>query len=74
MSILSGAHNYVFPRVMTLLKEAEVDDVLVIGGGVIPKGDIPGLKACGIAEIFTPGASIKATVAYVQTHLLRKVI
>jgi methylmalonyl-CoA mutase C-terminal domain/subunit len=55
LSILSGAHDFLFPRIMELLKERGVDDVLVIGGGIIPEEDVPGLKKIGIAEIFGPG-------------------
>ena len=50
MSILSGAHDYLFPRVMELLEEKGVSDILVLGGGIIPDEDIPALKECGIAE------------------------
>ena len=53
LSLLSGAHNTLFPKVVELLKEKGMTDVLVIGGGVIPDADIPGLKAAGIAEVFT---------------------
>ncbi len=55
MSVLSGAHDYLFPRVMELVKEKGLKDVLVLGGGVIPEEDIPNLKAAGISEIFGPG-------------------
>ncbi|MDD4601430.1 Methylmalonyl-CoA mutase [bioreactor metagenome] len=55
LSVLSGAHNTLFPRIVELLKNEGMNDVLVIGGGVIPDADIPGLKAAGIAEVFTPG-------------------
>lgn len=71
MSILSGAHNHLFPRVMELLKEKKVDDVLVVGGGVIPDEDIPGLKAAGIAEIFTPGTSTQACIEFIRKNLKR---
>lgn len=71
MSILSGAHNHLFPRVMELLKEHKVDDMLVIGGGVIPEDDIPGLKAAGIAEIFTPGTTTSATIEFIKNNLKR---
>ena len=54
MSCLSGAHGYLFPRVMELLKEKGISDILVLGGGIIPDEDRPALKAAGIAEIFTP--------------------
>ena len=55
MSILSGAHNHLFPKVVSMLKEKGADDMLVVGGGVIPDDDIPALKEAGVAEIFTPG-------------------
>ena len=69
MSILSGAHDYLFPKVVELLRQKGMNDVLVIGGGVIPEKDIPGLKAAGIAEIFTPGASTTAIVDFVRTNV-----
>ncbi len=72
MSILSGAHNHLFPRVTELLKEKGVDDVLVIGGGVIPDEDIAGLKAAGIAEVFTPGTPTTATIDFIKNNLKRK--
>jgi len=71
MSILSGAHNHLFPKVVNLLKEEGVDDVLIIGGGVIPDEDIPGLKEAGIEEIFTPGTSTKDVVKYIESNLKR---
>ncbi|WP_277288156.1 cobalamin B12-binding domain-containing protein [Veillonella montpellierensis] len=55
LSLLSGAHNTLFPKIVEMLKEKGMDDVLVIGGGVIPDSDIPGLKKAGVAAIFTPG-------------------
>ena len=66
MSCLSGAHGYLFPRVMELLKDKGVDDVLVLGGGIIPEEDIPTLKAAGIAEIFTPGTNTGDIINYIQ--------
>lgn len=71
MSILSGAHNTLFPRVINLLIEKGADDILVVGGGVIPDDDIPGLKASGVSEIFTPGASTQAIVDYIKEHVKR---
>ncbi|MBU0928843.1 MAG: cobalamin B12-binding domain-containing protein [Spirochaetes bacterium] len=71
MSILSGAHNHLFPRVMDLLREKGVDDVLVIGGGVIPDDDIPGLKAAGIAGVFTPGTPTTETIEFIKNNLKR---
>lgn len=72
MSILSGAHNHLFPRVMDLLREKKIDDVLVVGGGVIPEDDIPGLKAAGIAEVFTPGTPTTTTIDFIKNNLKRK--
>ena len=71
MSCLSGAHMHLFPRVMELLRMRGVDDVVVFGGGTIPDEDIPRLKACGIAEIFTPGASTRDAITFVHGHLKR---
>lgn len=73
MSILSGAHNYLFPRVVELLKEQGVDDVLVIGGGVIPDEDIPGLKEAGVAEIFTPGTTTTQMIDFIKSNLKREI-
>lgn len=69
MSILSGAHDYLFPRVMGLLREKGVKDLLVLGGGVIPEEDIPALKAAGIREVFGPGTATETIVKYVQDHV-----
>ena len=71
MSLLSGAHNYLFPRVAELLKEQGVDDVLVIGGGVIPNEDIQSLKDAGISEIFTPGTPTAQMIEYIKSNLKR---
>jgi methylmalonyl-CoA mutase C-terminal domain/subunit len=71
MSILSGAHDYHFPKVMELLKEKGADNILVLGGGIIPGEDIPGLKACGIAEIFGPGTHTGDVVDYIRSHVKR---
>ena len=72
MSCLSGAHMHLFPKVMELLKARGADDVLVFGGGTIPDEDIPKLKACGIAEVYTPGASTQDAIAFVKTSVRRK--
>lgn len=69
LSLLSGAHNTLFPRVVQCLKEREGGDILVIGGGVIPDSDIPYLKQQGISEIFTPGTSTSAIVDYIRQAL-----
>ena len=71
MSILSGAHDYLFPKVMELLKDKGVEDVLVIGGGIIPDEDIPALKDAGIAEIFGPGTTTKNIVNYIKENVKR---
>lgn len=69
MSILSGAHDYLFPRVMELLREKGADDILVLGGGIIPEEDIPALKEAGIAEVFGPGTSTQDIVEYIHGRL-----
>ena len=66
LSILSGAHNQIFPEVMRLLREQGADDVLVFAGGIIPDGDVPGLKALGIREIFQPGTNTDDVVAFIR--------
>jgi len=71
LSILSGAHDFLFPRIMELLQEKGVDDVLVIGGGIIPDEDIPSLKEIGIAEVFGPGTYTDDIVAYIKNNLKR---
>jgi methylmalonyl-CoA mutase C-terminal domain/subunit len=69
LSILSGAHNHLFPRIVQLLREKGAADKIVFGGGIFPKEDIPKLKEAGIAEIFTPGASLQGIVDFVKTHV-----
>lgn len=71
LSILSGAHNHLFPKVMQLLNAEGADDVLVIGGGVIPEDDIAGLKEAGISEIFTTGTPTIQTIQYIKNNLKR---
>ncbi len=71
LSCLSGAHMHLFPRVMELLKERGVDDILVFGGGTIPDEDIPKLKACGLSAVFTPGTSTQDAIAFVRSNLKR---
>ena len=71
MSCLSGAHMHLFPKVMELLRTRGAEDILVFGGGTIPDEDVPKLKASGVAEIFTPGASTQDAVAFVRTALGR---
>jgi len=72
MSILSGAHSHLFPRVMELLAERGVDDVLVVGGGVIPEDDIPFLKEKGIAAVFGPGTPTRTTIDFIKSNLKRR--
>jgi methylmalonyl-CoA mutase C-terminal domain/subunit len=69
MSILSGAHDYLFPKVMELLGEKGVTDMLVVGGGIIPDEDIPSLKAMGIAEIFGPGTTTTEIIDYIKDNV-----
>jgi methylmalonyl-CoA mutase, C-terminal domain len=69
LSVLSGAHNYLFKRVLELLKEKGADDVAVFGGGIIPPADIAALKAMGVKELFTPGASTQDIVGFVREHI-----
>ncbi len=66
LSILSGAHNYIFPRIMELLKEKGMEDVFVIAGGIIPEVDIPFLKSIGISEIFLPGTSTEDIIKFIK--------
>lgn len=70
MSILSGAHNHLLPKVVDLLKdEGAYDEILVIGGGVIPEEDIPYLKEKGVEEIFTPGTPTSVTINFIEENL-----
>ncbi len=69
LSILSGAHNQIFPEVMRLLKEQGVHDVLVFAGGIIPDEDIPALKAIGIKAVFQPGTNTDDVVAFIHDDL-----
>ncbi|MEW6440751.1 MAG: cobalamin B12-binding domain-containing protein [bacterium] len=66
LSILSGAHNHLFPRVVELLRDKGADEKTVFGGGIIPVEDIEGLKKAGITEIFTPGTQLKDIVEFVR--------
>lgn len=69
LSILSGAHNVLFPRITALLLERGVTDMPTFGGGIIPEEDIPGLEAAGITKIFTPGASLEEIVRWVRENV-----
>ena len=69
LSVLSGAHNYLFKAVLDLLKEKGADDIAVFGGGIIPPEDIAALKAMGVKELFTPGTSTQDIVRFVREHI-----
>ncbi len=69
LSILSGAHMHLFPKIMELKKDNKLDDVVVFAGGIIPDQDIPRLKEIGIAEIFPPGSSLEEIVSFVKSHV-----
>jgi methylmalonyl-CoA mutase C-terminal domain/subunit len=69
LSVLSGAHMTLFPKIVSLLRERDGGDVVVFGGGIIPDADAEALKQAGIAEIFTPGASTESIVAWVREHV-----
>ena len=69
LSLLSGAHNTLFPKVVDLLNEKGLKDVLVLGGGVIPDADIPGLKKAGVTEIFTPGTPTSEIVECIKNNV-----
>ncbi len=66
LSILSGAHNAIVPRVMELLHEKEMDDVLVVVGGIVPDDDAAELKKLGVAEVFQPGASLEKIIQFIR--------
>ncbi|MCD2464928.1 MULTISPECIES: cobalamin B12-binding domain-containing protein [unclassified Streptomyces] len=69
LSILSGAHNTLFVKVLELLKDRDAEDIKVFGGGIIPDGDIAPLKEKGVAEIFTPGATTASIVDWVNANV-----
>ncbi len=69
LSLLSGAHNTLFPEVVEALKAKGMGDVLVLGGGVIPASDIPGLKEAGVKAIFTPGTPTKEVIDFIQENV-----
>ncbi|MEK7252977.1 MAG: cobalamin B12-binding domain-containing protein [Actinomycetota bacterium] len=69
LSVLSGAHMTLFPRVVELLKERDAADIVVFGGGIIPAADIPVLKAAGLVGIFTPGTPLADVVAWVEANI-----
>ncbi len=69
LSILSGAHNHLFPKVIGLLKEKGAQDIQVFGGGILPDEDIASLKEAGVMEVFTPGASMKEIIEWVRANI-----
>ena len=69
LSILSGAHMTLIPRVTAGLEAEGLDDVLVTAGGIIPDDDVPALKAAGVAEVFGPGTTIGQVAAFIRTHV-----
>jgi methylmalonyl-CoA mutase C-terminal domain/subunit len=72
MSILSGAHMTLFPRVMKLLAENGLDDVLVVAGGIIPDDDVQTLKSIGVAGIFGPGTSTEEAISFIKESVKKK--
>src|SRR5579885_944885 len=72
ISILSGAHNSILPRICELLRQEEMEDVLLVVGGIIPNEDIPALKSAGVAEVFQPGVSTQEIVDFIRTHVRQK--
>ncbi len=69
LSILSGAHNHICPRIIELLRAQGLDDVMLVVGGIIPDADIPRLKAAGVAEVFLPGTPMQEIVDYISGHV-----
>jgi len=69
LSVLSGAHNYLFKAVLDLLKEKGADDVAVFGGGIIPPEDVAALKKLGVKELFGPGTSTQDIIRFVHDHI-----
>jgi methylmalonyl-CoA mutase C-terminal domain/subunit len=71
LSVLSGAHMTLFPKVLDLLRERGAGDIVVFGGGIIPEGDIPELEKLGVAKVFTPGATTQSIVEWVRGHVVQ---
>ena len=69
LSILSGAHNVIVPRVMELLKQNQMDDVLVLVGGIIPDQDVEALKQAGVAAVFQPGTPMDAIIEFIRSNV-----
>jgi methylmalonyl-CoA mutase C-terminal domain/subunit len=73
LSILSGAHNHIAPKLMALLEAQGLDDVLVLIGGIIPDVDVPGLKAMGVKGIFLPGTPMQEIIDFIHAHVRARV-
>ena len=73
ISILSGAHNTLCPRIVSLLREQGMDDCLVVVGGIVPQEDIPRLKELGVSAIFLPGTSTEEIVRFLREHVRPRV-
>jgi len=73
LSILSGAHNHIVPKLMELLKQKGLDDVLVIIGGIIPDVDVSGMKALGVKGVFPPGTAMQDIVAFIKENVRERV-
>jgi methylmalonyl-CoA mutase, C-terminal domain len=69
ISILSGAHNTILPRICELLRKQRMDDVLLVVGGIIPKEDIPSLKQAGVTEVFPPGTNTRTIIDFIRAHI-----
>jgi len=69
LSILSGAHTTIVPKLMALLKDRGLDDVLVVLGGIIPDAEVPQMKELGVAEVFQPGSSLESIVGFIRSHV-----
>ena len=72
ISILSGAHNTILPRICELLRAQGLDDVMLLVGGIIPDEDIPALKQRGVTEVFQPGASTQDIVEFIRSHVKQR--
>ena len=72
LSVLSGAHMTLFPKVVELLRDQDIDDIAVFGGGIVPQQDIPRLKERGLAEIFTPGAPLTDITDWVEANIAER--
>jgi methylmalonyl-CoA mutase C-terminal domain/subunit len=73
LSILSGAHNHIAPKLMALIKEKELDDVLVVIGGIIPDADVPQLKALGVRGVFLPGTPMQDIIDFINANARTRV-